>query len=155
MRALGAQPVTLVFSETRQALASGVVDDTENPISNFWTQKMHEVQTDLSLTQHGYLSYAVVVNQRFWQSLSASDQQLLSQTMRDALTYGNTIADAQNDKALAALRASGATRIHTSSAQQREHLRSAVAPVHQKLASRIGAQWTAAMRSALAKQVQG
>lgn len=116
---------------------------------------MHEVQTDLSLTQHGYLGYAVVVNHRFWQSLSASDQQLLSQTMRDALTYDNTIADAQNDKALAALRASSATRIHTSSAQQREHLRSAGAPVHQKLASRIGAQWTAAMRSALAKQVQG
>ena len=62
---------------------------------------MHEVQTDLSLTQHGYLGYAVVVNHRFWQSLSASDQQLLSQTMRDALTYDNTIAEAQNDKALA------------------------------------------------------
>ncbi|MDD4944894.1 MAG: DctP family TRAP transporter solute-binding subunit, partial [Rhodoferax sp.] len=45
MRALGAVPVTLAFSETRQALASGVVDGTENPISNFWTQAMHEVQT--------------------------------------------------------------------------------------------------------------
>jgi C4-dicarboxylate-binding protein DctP len=60
MRALGARPVTLAFSETRRALAPGVVDGTENPISNFWTQGMHEVQTDLSLTQHAYLGYAVV-----------------------------------------------------------------------------------------------
>jgi C4-dicarboxylate-binding protein DctP len=155
MRALGAQPVTLAFSETRQALASGVVDGTENPISNFWTQKMHEVQTDLSLTQHGYLGYAVVVNQRFWHSLLASDQQLVSSAMRDALAYGNTIADAQNDKALASLRTSGITRIHTPTAQQRERLRTAVAPVHQELASRIRGQWMGAMRGALAKQAQG
>ncbi|MDI1244966.1 MAG: DctP family TRAP transporter solute-binding subunit, partial [Rhodoferax sp.] len=41
MRALGAKPVTLAFSETRRALAAGVVDGTENPVSNFWTQAMH------------------------------------------------------------------------------------------------------------------
>lgn len=151
MRALGAQPVTLAFSETRQALASGVVGGTENPISNFWTQKMHEVQTDLSLTQHGYLGYAVVVNQRFWQSLPTADQQLVGQSMREALDYGNTIADTQNDKALAALRATGTTRIHMPTAQQRKSLRTAVAPVHQELSSRIGGQWMGAMRDALAK----
>ena len=53
------QPVNLSFGETRRALlATGVVDGTENPVSNLWTQRMHEVQTDLSLTRHaGYLGY--------------------------------------------------------------------------------------------------
>ena len=50
MRALGAHPVPLPFSATRQALARRVVDGTENPLSNFWTQDMHRVQSDLTLT---------------------------------------------------------------------------------------------------------
>ncbi len=155
MRALGAQPVTLAFSETRRALASGVVDGTENPISNFWTQRMHEVQTDLSLTQHGYLGYAVVVNQRFWQSMAAGDRELVAQALREALVYGNTIADTQNDKALAALREAGTTRIHQLSAAQRARLRQAVEPVHADLARRIGAPWMEALRDALGQRPSG
>ncbi len=149
MRALGAQPVTLAFSETRRALETGVVDGTENPISNFWTQGMHEVQSDLSLTEHGYLGYAVVVNQRFWQSLSGADRTLVGQALREALAYGNDIADAQNDKALVALRQAGTTRIHSLSETQRARLRQTVEPVHRALANRIGLSWMDAMRDAL------
>lgn len=149
MRALGAQPVTLAFSETRRALETGVVDGTENPVSNFWTQGMHEVQSDLSLTEHGYLGYAVVVNQRFWRSLSEADSALVGQALRESLAYGNQIADAQNDKALVALRQAGTTRIHVLSGAQRARLRHAVEPVHKALASRIGLDWMDAMRDAL------
>lgn len=149
MRALGARPVTLAFSETRRALETGVVDGTENPVSNFWTQNMHQVQGDLSLTEHGYLGYAVVTNQRLWQSLTKTDRELINQAMQEALAFANQIADAQNDKALAALREAGTTRIHTLSAGQRTHLRAAVQPVQQQLASRIGASWLRGLQDAL------
>lgn len=149
MRALGAQPVTLGFSETRRALARGVVDGTENPVSNFWTQNMHEVQSDLTLTEHGYLGYAVITNQRFWASLSDDDRALLSQAMHEATNYGNQIADAQNSKALAALRAAGTTRIHTPTMAQRAQLRRAVESVHLALERRIGPAWMDAIRGAL------
>ena len=151
MRALGAQPVTLAFSETRAALAVGVVDGTENPVSNFWTQRMHEVQTDLSLTQHGYLGYAAVAGQRFWMSLSRPDRVLVHQAMREALAFGNQIADTQNDKALAALRGFAGTRIHTATAAQIARLSAAVQGVHQGLAQRIGAQWLDDAHEALAQ----
>lgn len=155
MRALGAQPVSLPFSETRRALAAGVVDGTENPLSNFWTQGLHEVQRDLSLTEHGYLGYAVVVNPRFWLSLAAADRDLLAQALAEALAYGNQIADAQNAQALAALRRDGHTRIHTLSAPERARLRAVVEPVHQALAGRIGPSWMAAMREALRQAASG
>ncbi len=129
MRALGARPVTLAFSETRQALAAGVVDGTENPVSNFWTQAMHQVQSDLSLTNHGYLGYAVVTNQRLWQHLTNLDRQLIAQAMQEALAYANQIADAQNDMALAALQT--------------------VQPVYQGLNQRIGPSWMKALREAM------
>lgn len=150
MRALGARPVTLSFSETRQALATGVVDGTENPISNFWTQRMHEVQTDLSLTQHAYLGYAFVANQRFWQGMPAGDRHLIEQALREAAQYGNQIADAQNDSALQALQQSGFTRVHVPDPAQVARLRAAVAPVHDGLARRVGQQWLSDVRQALA-----
>lgn len=155
MRALGARPVTLGFSETRQALASGVVDGTENPVSNFWTQRMHEVQSHLSLTNHGYLGYAVVTNQRFWQHLRAPDRQLISQALQDALAFANQIADTQNERALQALRASNTTRIHTLTPAQRERLRLAVQPVQQTLRQRIGSTWLDDLRRALSDTQPG
>ena len=138
MRALGARPVTLPFSETRQALAKGVVDGTENPVSNFWTQGMNEVQSDLTLTNHGYLGYAVVVNQRFWEQLPEADRALVSQAMDEALAYGSQIAQTQNDKAMAALIAAGTTRVHNIGADQRAHLKAAVHSVYDELADAVG-----------------
>jgi len=155
MRALGAQPVSLPFSETRRALAAGVVDGTENPVSNFWTQGIHEVQSDLSLTEHGYLGYAVVANQRFWLGLAPADRALLGQALAEALAHGNRIADAQNAQALAALRAAGTTRIHTLAPAQRARLRQAVEPVHQGLARRIGPAWMQALADALPSPSKG
>ena len=150
MRALGAQPVTLAFSETRAALAAGVVDGTENPLSNFWTQNMQQVQTDVSLTQHGYLGYAVVVGERFWLSLAAADRNLVQGALQEALAFGNQIADTQNDKAMAALRSYAGTRIHTPTQAQVARLGVAVQGVHHSLAQRIGAQWLDGARQALA-----
>ena len=149
MRALGARPVTLAFSETRQALAAHVVDGTENPISNFWTQAMHEVQSDLSLTQHAYLGYAFVANQRFWDAMPARDRALVGDALREALEFGNQIADTQNDKSLAALREVGGTRIHVPTAAQIALMRQAVEPVHVGLARRIGPAWLEDARKAI------
>lgn len=149
MRALGAQPVNLSFGETRRALASGVVDGTENPVSNFWTQRMHEVQSDLSLTQHGYLGYAVVAHHDFWASLPAGVRALVHETLLEALAWGNTIAQQENDDALMALRQARTTRIHQPDAAQRAALRAAVADVHDTLEKRIGGGWIRALHSAL------
>lgn len=150
-RALGARPVVLAFSETRQALATGVVDGTENPVSNFWTQQMHEVQTDLSLTNHGYLGYAVVTNQHFWNSLTPDQRQLVAQAMREALDYGNAIADAENARALQALRATGTTRVHVLTEHQRAQLRATVQPVYDQLSERIGVNWIRDVQQALGR----
>src|SRR5262249_14267866 len=60
MRALGAIPQVMAFSEVYQALQTGVVDGTENTPSNEYTQKMHEVQKYTTLSDHGYIGYAVI-----------------------------------------------------------------------------------------------
>ena len=151
MRALGATPVTLSFSQTREALRRQIVQGTENPLSNFWTQRMDRVQSDLSLTQHAYLGYAVITSQRFWHSLTEADRRLLAQALREALAYGNQIADQQSDKALIALRRAESTQVHALSPAQRSSLRAAVQPVYEQLGQRIGPAWLNDVQRALGR----
>ena len=138
MRALGAIPQVMAFSEVYQALQTGVVDGTENPISNLYTQKMHEVQKHLTLTNHGYLGYAVIVNKKFWDGLPADVRTQLEQAMKEATVLANKIAQQENDQNLDAVRKSGKTTVYVPTKDERLALKKARAPVHAKMADRVG-----------------
>jgi len=138
MKALGAIPQVMAFSEVYQALQTGVVDGTENPPSNFYTQKMHEVQKYLALTNPGYLGYAVIVNKKFWDGLPADIRTTLEGAMKDSTDYANEIAKKENDDALEAVRKSGKTEILTLTAAERSALKKALLPVHKENESRVG-----------------
>jgi C4-dicarboxylate-binding protein DctP len=139
MRELKALPQVMAFSEVYQALQTGVVDGTENPHSNLYTQKMHEVQEHMTLSDHGYLGYAVITNKKFWDGLPAEVRGQLEKAIKESTDYANQIAKEENDKALEAVRASGKTEIHTPTAEEKAAFKKALLPVHKKMASRIGA----------------
>lgn len=136
--AVGGNPQKLAFAEVYQALQTGVVDGTENPISNFYTQKMHEVQKHLALTNHGYLGYAVIVNKKFWDALPADVRGQLEQAMKEATVYANKIAQEENDMALDGVKKSGKTTVYAPTKEERMALKKAMAPVHTKMADRVG-----------------
>jgi len=137
MKALGAIPQVMAFSEVYQALQTGVVDGTENPPSNFYTQKMHEVQKYLALTDHGVIEYAVIVNKKFWDGLPADVRTTLEGAMQDATKYANDIAKKENDDALEAVRKSGKTEIITLTAEQKAAMKKALLPVHKENEARV------------------
>src|SRR3974390_2973637 len=101
MRALGAVPQVLAFSEVYQAMQTGVVDGNENTPSNVYSQKMHEVQKYLTYTDHGYIGYAVIVNAKFWDGLPADIRGELERAMNEATDYVNEISQKENDDAMA------------------------------------------------------
>lgn len=138
MRALGAIPQVMAFSEVYQALQTGVVDGTENPHSNLYTQKMHEVQKHMTLSDHGYLGYAVITNKKFWDGLPADVRGQLEKAMKESTEHANKIAKEENDGSLEKVRASGKTEIHKPTAAERMALKKALVPVHKEMESRIG-----------------
>jgi len=138
MRTLGALPQTMAFSEVYQALQTGVVDGTENPPSNMYTQKMHEVQKHATLTEHGYIGYAVIVNKKFWDGLPPDVRSGLEASMKEATVYANTIAKQENEQALEKIKASGKTAVVVPTAQERTAWKKAMVPVHKEMESRIG-----------------
>jgi len=145
IKALGAIPQVMSFSEVYQALQTGVVDGTENPPSNFYTQKMHEVQKYLALTEHGYLGYAVIANKKFWDGLPADIRSTLEGAMKDATKFANEIAKKENDDAIEAVRKSGKTEIITLNAEQKAAMKKALAVVHKENESRVGKDTIAAV----------
>ena len=140
MRALGANPQVMAFSEIYQALQTGVVDGTENPTSNFYTQKMHEVQKFLTVSEHGYLGYAVIVNKKFWDNLPADLRTIIEGAMKDATRYANDIAKSENGEDLNSVRKSGKTQVLALTPDERKALKKALTPVHKQMESRIGAE---------------
>ncbi|MFN3578082.1 MAG: TRAP transporter substrate-binding protein [Tabrizicola sp.] len=149
MNALGAVPQVMAFSEVYQALQTGVVDGTENPPSNMYTQKMHEVQKHATVSNHGYLGYAVIVNKQFWDGLDPAIREALDKAMAEATDYANQIAKEENDKALAAMKAAGTTEFHDLTEEERAAWVAALTPVHDQMADRIGAETIAAVKGAL------
>ena len=129
MRALGAIPQVMAFSEVYQALATGVVDGTENPPSNEYTQKMHEVQKYTMRSGHGYVGYAVIVNKKFWDGLPADIRTSLEKAMAEATDFANGVAQQDNDDAIAEMTKSGKTEMVELTAEQKAAWRKALDPV--------------------------
>jgi C4-dicarboxylate-binding protein DctP len=139
MRSMGSIPQVMAFSEVYQALQTGVVNGTENPPSNLYTQKMHEVQKYVTVSDHGYLGYAVIVNKKFWAGLPADIRTILEGAMKDATKFANDVAKKDNDEALAGVKKSGKTQIITLTPQERGEWKKTMDKAHKDNMSRIGA----------------
>ena len=151
MRALGANPQVLAFSEVYQALQTGVVDGTENPPSNMYTQKMHEVQKHVTVSNHGYLGYAVIVNKKFWDGLPPDIRAALDKAMKEATTFEKAIAQRDNDLALEAIKKTGKTEIYTLSVKEQAEWRRVLLPVQKDMEGRIGKDLISAINKEAAK----
>ena len=137
-RTLGAIPQVMAFSEVYQALQTGVVDGQENTWSNIYTQKMHEVQKYITVTNHGYIGYIVVVNKKFWDGIPADIKPQLDKAMQEATAYGNGQSQKENDDALADIKKTGKSEIVTLTPEQDAAMRKALEPVYQDVAKRVG-----------------
>ncbi len=138
MRTLGANPQMMAFSEVYQALQTGVVDGGENTPSNVYTQKMHEVQKHLTVSDHGYIGYAVIVNKKFWDGLPPDIRAALEEAMRGASRYANSVSQLDNDAALEAIRKSGKTTVYVPTDKEKAEWRKALLPVQKEMGDRIG-----------------
>jgi C4-dicarboxylate-binding protein DctP len=138
MRAFGALPQMMGFSELYQALQTGVVDGQENPTSNIYTQKMHEVQKYLTMSDHGYHGYVVIMNKRFVDSLPQDLRAALASSLKDTTTYFNAIAKQENDMALENIRKSGKTQIITLTPQEKAAWKKVALKTHREMEGMIG-----------------
>jgi C4-dicarboxylate-binding protein DctP len=115
-----------------------VVDGTENTPANMYNQKMYEVQKHATLTNHGYLGYAVISNDKFWSGLPADIRASLERAIAETTPVANKLALEENEHALDEMRRSGKTTFHEPAPEERAAWMAALLPVHDEMASRVG-----------------
>lgn len=134
--AVDANPQMMPFSEVYSGLQQGVIDAAENPISNIYTKKFHEVQKNLTLSNHGYLGYLVVMSKKFWKSLPDDLKANVKQAMKEATAKEREFAAELDKKQLGLIeeyaKSTGKLKIHTMTPEQTEAWKKAVSPIYSK-----------------------
>lgn len=137
-KAVGGNPQKISFSEVYQALQTGVVDGTENPWSNTYSKKFHEVQKYIMDSDHGVLDYMVITNAKWWAGLPPDVQKGLKSAMDESIAYGNKAAFQEalsfRDKVIADKKA----EVIPLTKEQKAAWRTAMQPVWKKFEGDIG-----------------
>ena len=107
-------------------------------IQAHYLQKMHEVQKYMTISDHGVVEYAVIVNKSFWDGLPADIRATLDGAMKDATNFTNDIAQKQNDEAMEKMKASGKIQFITLTADEKKAWKKAVLKVHRDSEATIG-----------------
>lgn len=141
-KALGASAQVLPFSGLYAALKQGIVEGAENPLSNFSTQKFYEVQTDLTLSNHGYLGYMVVMNENFWKKLPSDLKSMVLQAVKEATEFERMMASEDDRATLAKIeeygRASGKLKVHRLNPDQQKTWQTTLEKIYPQFYSVIG-----------------
>ncbi|MDO5659191.1 MAG: TRAP transporter substrate-binding protein [Paracoccus sp. (in: a-proteobacteria)] len=106
--AFGANPAPLTFAELPTALQSGVFEAQENPLTNIYSSKLHEITPYISLTGHKYETTPLLASMAWWSRLSPEDQECVQSAADEATAFQRQTAHEQEAEIRAQLEAEGA-----------------------------------------------
>lgn len=150
MKAMGASPVPMPFTETYTALEQGAIDGMTNPLLNITDGKYNEVSKYLTITNHMYTPQAVIVSKKFWDKLSATEQKILREAAQETAIYQRKVARDEAAKALAELKKRGMT-VYELSPEEVAKMRERAKPVIAKFTQELGEPLVREVYSAVEK----
>ena len=107
VKALGANPTPMNFSEVYQGLVQNVIDGAENNWPSYISTRHYEVAPFYSETGHFRTPDMLIMSLRTWQNFSAKDQELVKQAARHSVGVMRSLWDARVEAAKQALLDSG------------------------------------------------
>ncbi|WP_375739133.1 C4-dicarboxylate TRAP substrate-binding protein DctP [Pseudomonas boanensis] len=137
-KAVRANPRKMSFAEVYQGLQTGVVNGAENPWSNIYSQKMHEVQKYITESNHGVLDYMLITNTKFWTGLPADVRSELEKITQEVSVEVNKQAEALNQGDKQRIIEAKTSEIIELTPEQRNEWREAMKPVWKKFEGEIG-----------------
>ncbi len=104
---MGANAIPLPFSELFTALETKTVDGQENPFNTILSSKFFEVQKYLTVTNHVYSPWIVLVSKKWWDGLSKDEQKVLLDAARASREFERRDTREEAGRALAELKTKG------------------------------------------------
>ena len=149
-KTLGANAVPLPFSELFTALETKTVDGQENPYNTILSSKFYEVQKYLTVTNHVYSPWIVLVSKKYWNGLSKAEQKVLLDAAKKSRDFERQDTRAEADKALAELKAKG-MQINQLTPAEANRMREKLTAVNAGIATNVGEDLWKETQAAVAK----
>jgi tripartite ATP-independent transporter DctP family solute receptor len=137
VKALGANPTPLPFTEVYSALEQGAIDGQENPISVIAANKFWEVQKFVALTNHQYNPQSVIFSKKVWDTLSPADRKIIDDSADEATKSQREASRAALASNLELLKKNGMTVTQLPAAEVAK-LRDKMKPVLEKHSALVG-----------------
>lgn len=144
-RQLNTKTFPIPFNQVYRSMESGLVDGGENTISNIYSKKLYQVQKYLTISNHAYLGYGVLMNKVFWEELSADQQKTINEAMQEATIWANQNAIEINRKQWNELQKIGQMNVHLLTIEERDEWQHALEPVYDEAGSYISKELMDAM----------
>jgi len=136
-RAWGANPVPISFGETYNALQQKVVDGQENPLISIDRMKFYEVQDYLILSNHAYLGYGVIMNNKLWDGLPKDIAETFQKTIEEVRNWQREESRKQDQQLVEKMQKAG-IKVQTLSSGGVKDFIKVSAPVYKKYEGIVG-----------------
>jgi C4-dicarboxylate-binding protein DctP len=138
VESLGASASAIPWAELPTALQQKVVDGQENGVTNILAASLHQHQKFATLDGHVWSVHAYLVNERFYQGLSAAERKAVDEGVQKAVAIHRKMTSEQDKNAKAILEKLGLQVYVPTAAQVGEFRKLAQPPVRQWAEAEIG-----------------
>lgn len=126
------------FNQTYHNLESGLIDGQENTISNIYSKRFYAVQKFLTISNHGYLGYSVIINKTFWDELPEDVKLAIDEAMNEATLRIRGQSIEINEQQLKQIREYPDIQIHDLSPAEKQLWIEKLEPVYDQFEPVIG-----------------
>jgi C4-dicarboxylate-binding protein DctP len=137
-KTLGASPESYSFNDLYRQLEGGSVQGQENTLSNIYSKRLYQVQRYMTVSNHGYLGYIVLINKTTWDTLSGTQQKAIESAMTETTAWIRQYAKQMNDRALAEMKEKNSIHIHMQTNEEKEAWKKQLNPVYYQFKDVIG-----------------
>lgn len=139
-RSLGATTYPLPFNQIYNNVENGTIDAEENTISNVYSKRLYEVQHHLTITNHSYLGYGVLMNKQFWEGLPSDLQQEIQSAMQETEAWANGNATSINRKQWSRIQKFSGMEIITPDSKTLQEWHAVWTPLYEQFRTVIGSE---------------
>lgn len=137
-RTLGANAVTYPFNEVYNVLQDGIVDGQENTLSNIYSKGFYQQQKFMTISNHNYLGYVVLVDPDYWNTIPVIYQNSILEAMGEVTNWLHVHAMELNNDMLQRITNSGLTKVYEQSEEEKVYWRKALKPLYDEYEPIIG-----------------
>lgn len=134
---LGGKSVVTTFNDLYHELTTDGISGQENTLSNIYSKGYYKFHPHITLSNHGILSYAIVMNQDFWNTLSQEEQTIISESLDELRVWQHEQAVMINEQNLQALESIDGVQFQTLTSEQRDAWKKQLEPIYDYYSSYV------------------